>query len=241
MEAQSGALDDVVTLESFAAAESVTHIGPSSGVSLNMILDEMVQATVWNKSLTDAAGNNPARPHAHASVARPVAVEELMSKRVKEPPTDELGSKLIRAYVTQLHSRYPFLNAQELWTLHRGRTTLASTRLDAMTREQRFGVFKLYLVYAIGATLLQLTERAPSSPEVRVANPFSCPIDAAELPIVTGSPELLHDSVATHFGGTRVTYHAKHRSHDAPGRISSPQYFKPRYMVYDRTGDANLH
>ncbi|OIW23405.1 hypothetical protein CONLIGDRAFT_624528 [Coniochaeta ligniaria NRRL 30616] len=164
-EPHPGALDDVVTLMSFAASESATHVGPSQGLSLNMILDEMVQATVWNKSLADVPSVNASKRYTMAGPVQPVTVEELMAKRVKEPPSDELGSKLIRAYITQLHSRYPFLDTRELWELHHDGVVSATLRSEAMTREQRFGIFKLYLVYAIGATLLQLTEKAACSPE----------------------------------------------------------------------------
>ncbi|KAL2794882.1 fungal-specific transcription factor domain-containing protein [Aspergillus keveii] len=71
------------------------------------------------------------------------------------PPSEELGAKLIDAYVERLDWRYPFLDLDEIRALHRDRDHLP-------TSEQ--GLFKLYLVYAIGSGLLDLTEKRTSSP-----------------------------------------------------------------------------
>ncbi|KAL2817563.1 fungal-specific transcription factor domain-containing protein [Aspergillus granulosus] len=71
------------------------------------------------------------------------------------PPPEELGAKLIDAYAERLDWRYPFLNLDELKSLHRDRDHLSTSQQ---------GLFKLYLVYAIGAGLLDLTEKRISSP-----------------------------------------------------------------------------
>ncbi|KAL2858558.1 fungal-specific transcription factor domain-containing protein [Aspergillus pseudoustus] len=71
------------------------------------------------------------------------------------PPTDELGAKLIDAYVERLDWRYPFLDLEDIRTLHRDRDSHSSSQP---------GLFKLYLVYAIGSGLLDLTEKRTSSP-----------------------------------------------------------------------------
>ncbi|OJJ07148.1 hypothetical protein ASPVEDRAFT_201776 [Aspergillus versicolor CBS 583.65] len=74
------------------------------------------------------------------------------------PPSEELGAKLIDAYSERLEWRYPFLDLEEVRELHRDRERLS----QAAT--QQFGLFKLYLVYAIGSGLLDLTEKRTSSP-----------------------------------------------------------------------------
>ncbi|KAL3455510.1 fungal-specific transcription factor domain-containing protein [Aspergillus heterothallicus] len=71
------------------------------------------------------------------------------------PPSEELGAKLIDAYVERLDWRYPFLDLEEIRRLHRERDRLAAGQQ---------GLFKLYLVYAIGSGLLDLTEKRTSSP-----------------------------------------------------------------------------
>lgn len=65
-------------------------------------------------------------------------------------------------------TRYPFLDEREIWDLHTKRMTLKTTPVQQLTKAERFGLFKLYMVYAIGAMLIQLTERnTPTPPEVR--------------------------------------------------------------------------
>ena len=83
-------------------------------------------------------------------------MEELFAKGT-EPPNDEMGAQFLRAYLTRLHVRYPFLDRRELWRLHEDRWRLAGARWEDLLREERFGIFKLYVVYAIGATTIQLS------------------------------------------------------------------------------------
>ncbi|KAF6828941.1 C6 transcription factor [Colletotrichum musicola] len=161
---EKNALSDVVAQVSLGNLEAPAYVGPSPGLSLALDLGEMVQATVWNKILPDinkrtAAGCiNPSQ--------RDLAVEGLLAHGVKEPPGDEQGSKMLRAYLSQIHSKYPFLDPEELWKLHGQRLTLAASAPAALTKEERYDVFKLYLVYAMGATLIQPTQRVPGfSPE----------------------------------------------------------------------------
>ncbi|EXF74252.1 chitin deacetylase 1 [Colletotrichum fioriniae PJ7] len=161
------ALSDVVAHVSLGNFEAPAYVGPSSGLSLALNLGEMVQATVWNKMLPDiqdgTAGNqaNCINPS-----PRCITVEDLLAHSVKEPPSDEQGSQMLKAYTSQLHSKYPFLEPEELWKLHGERLTLAAKPIQTLTRVERFGIFKLYLVYAMGATLVQLTQRGPVlSPE----------------------------------------------------------------------------
>ncbi|TDZ19816.1 putative transcriptional regulatory protein [Colletotrichum orbiculare MAFF 240422] len=156
-------LSDVVAQVSLGNYEAPAYVGPSAGLSLALNLGEMVQATVWNKMLPDIRDRSTGCINPSPQC---LTVEDLLAHGVKEPPSDEQGSQMIRAYISQLHSKYPFLEPEELWKLHKERVALSSAPPAALTKSERFGVFKLFLVYAMGATLVQLTQRGPSfSPE----------------------------------------------------------------------------
>lgn len=162
------ALSDAVAHVSLGNFEAPAYVGPSSGLSLALNLGEMVQATVWNKMLPDIQ-DGPVGNQSNCINPSPrcITVEDLLAHSVKEPPSDEQGSKMLRAYISQLHSKYPFLEPEELWKLHGERVMLSETSSQSLTKAERFGIFKLYLVYAMGATLVQLTQRGPGfSPEV---------------------------------------------------------------------------
>ena len=161
----NNALSDIVALISLGNPEEPAYVGSSSGMSLATILNDMVQATVWNKSLPETASPGPG-PAAGDSAdtatdsrnrAKRIKIDELMAQSIKEPPSDEAGTKMVRAYLVQLHPRYPLLDPQELWQLHERRLDLAAS--GDVSKNGRFGIFKLYLVYAIGATLVQLTDK----------------------------------------------------------------------------------
>jgi hypothetical protein len=169
----SNALGEVVEFLNVGNFEEPAYIGSASGLSLAVNLGEMVQATVWNKVLPslpeqgNGHQNSVAGQHPRGERrGKPITMDVLRANSA-EPPSDELGSRIMNAYLTQLHPRYPFLNPAELWSLHADRLRLAKTRPVDLLQSERFGLFKLYLVYAIGAMLLQLTEKfAATAPEV---------------------------------------------------------------------------
>ncbi|KAF7522656.1 hypothetical protein G7054_g12081 [Neopestalotiopsis clavispora] len=164
LSAQHNALGEVVELLSMGNFEAPAYIGSSSGLNLALNLGEMVQATVWNKALpihknrreSTASASDKAGGHA-------ITMQELVAHSA-EPPSDTLGHNILTAYFHQIHPRYPFLDPEEVWNLHQDRMVLSSTPVPNLTKAQRFGVFKLYMVYAIGAMLLQLTEKHTTSP-----------------------------------------------------------------------------
>ncbi|KAI1842322.1 hypothetical protein JX266_011490 [Neoarthrinium moseri] len=167
--AQHDALGEVVELLSMGNFEAPAYIGSSSGLNLALNLGEMVQATVWNKALPSRRGS---RRESETSLGgRPgeqngshvITMQELLSHSA-EPPSDELGYNILAAYFNQIHPRYPFVDPVEVWALHRDRLSLASTPSTNLNKAQRFGIFKLYMIYAIGAMLLQLTEKHTTSP-----------------------------------------------------------------------------
>jgi hypothetical protein len=206
----SNALGEVVEFLSVGNFEAPAYIGSASGLSLAVNLGEMVQATVWNKALPSLTEQ---RNGHRSSVAeqnlrgerrgKPITMDVLRTNSA-EPPSDQLGSRILNAYLTQLHPRYPFLDPAELWSLHADRLKLAKTRPPDLSNSERFGLFKLYLVYAIGAMLLQLTEKfATTAPEVGHPRPMF--IQASKTAI-----ELLYDRLTTRVCSPRVKKYPEH-------------------------------
>lgn len=183
-------IGELVGFLALNSSEAPAYVGSSSGLSLAANLGEMVQATVWNQVLAPSRGGSKgsaaghglppqpststARGTASGDRSRPLRMEELLAKST-EPPNDVMGARILRAYLTRLHVRYPFLDRRELWRLHEDRWRLAGARREDLEREERFGIFKLYVVYAIGATTMQLSgEYGYVSPEV-IISPLSPP------------------------------------------------------------------
>ncbi|KAI1824832.1 fungal-specific transcription factor domain-containing protein [Xylaria intraflava] len=164
---KNNVLAEAVELLALGNIEAPAYVGASSGLNLALTLGEMVQATVWNKALPlDAdvsritSADSPGAPRVRA-----ISRQE-MAARTAEPPTDEQGTALLNAYLNQPQTRYPFLDEREIWDLHASRMTLSKTPLKQLAKAERVGLFKLYMVYAIGAMLIQLTERnTPTPPE----------------------------------------------------------------------------
>lgn len=65
------------------------YVGPSSGISLAANLEQMVQATVWNKALASTM-NNPDQP-------KIVSLADV-KKNSAGPPNDEVGARILDAY-----------------------------------------------------------------------------------------------------------------------------------------------
>ncbi|RDW90480.1 putative C6 transcription factor [Aspergillus mulundensis] len=182
------AVGELVGFLAINSSEAPAYIGSSSGLSLAANLGEMVQATVWNQVLSSSR-NQPSlsadgRGNADAGVSglppqptpsdrapgldrpRTLRMEELLAKST-EPPNEEMGGRILHAYLTRLHVRYPFLDRKELWRLHEDRWRLAKAKREELTKSERFGIFKLYLTYAIGATTMQLSEKYDYVPPER--------------------------------------------------------------------------
>ncbi|KAI0024666.1 fungal-specific transcription factor domain-containing protein [Xylariomycetidae sp. FL0641] len=171
-QAKHDALGEVVEFLTSGNFEAPAYVGASSGLNLALNLGEMVQATVWNKAIPpsteniagsprDVPSNSARRP----SACRSMTMEEVAANRA-EPPNDELGGAILNAYFNQLHARYPFLDPDDVWKLHSRRMVLETTPVQELATPERFGLFKLYMIYAIGSTLLQLTDKHnTTSPE----------------------------------------------------------------------------
>lgn len=179
------AVGELVGLLAVNSCEAPAYIGSSSGLSLAANLGEMVQATVWNQVLASSYnqpssipsgakenGTAPSNPRINGLPPQPtpsnrvsgldqprtLRMDELLAKST-EPPNDEMGGRMLHAYLTRLHVRYPFIDRIELWCLHEDRWRLARTKREELTRSEKFGIFKLYLIYAISATIIQLSEK----------------------------------------------------------------------------------
>ncbi|KAI0526635.1 fungal-specific transcription factor domain-containing protein [Xylaria bambusicola] len=167
-QSQNNVLAEAVELLALGNIEAPAYVGASSGLNLALTLGEMVQATVWNKALPfDANGSRSSSTDGSGNSrgARAINRQEMVA-RSAEPPADEHGTALVNAYLNQPQTRYPFLDEREIWDLHAKRMTLNTTPVQQLTKAERFGLFKLYMVYAIGAMLIQLTERnTPTPPE----------------------------------------------------------------------------
>lgn len=183
----NNAVGELVGFLALSSSEAPAYVGSSSGLSLAVNLGEMVQATVWNPMLSPQRNqlqkqlsNNdaepgtdrrtrglPPQPPSNSIHDRPLRMENIVPTTA-EPPGDEIGERLLDAYLTRLHVRYPFLDRQELWRLHGERWQLAKKNREELSKSERFGIFKLFLVYAISATLIQLSENCTiTPPEVR--------------------------------------------------------------------------
>lgn len=125
--------------DGFGEEITTTH---KRGPSMTSTFEEIVQATVWTKALSSAVSD---------SLPLPLGLQDL-KERSAQPPTEAAGNRMLRAYLDKIHPRYPFLDPAEMTQLHANR--LHSRAVDT---EGRFGTFKLYMVYAIGATMLQRT------------------------------------------------------------------------------------
>ncbi|CAK7227810.1 hypothetical protein SCUCBS95973_006667 [Sporothrix curviconia] len=135
---------EIISLGNFEAPAYVgPSAGPSAGLSLAVNLGEMVQATVWKKAIPEHGGVSPGFHHQHHHRGRHARL-----------------ARLLHLYLAQPHARYPSLQPAELWMLHGTRYSEHSPAAAGLSLAQRYGIFKLYMVYAIGATLLQLTEKA---------------------------------------------------------------------------------
>lgn len=165
------ALSEVVGIISLGNFEAPAYVGPSAGLSLAVNLGEMVQATVWKKAIPDVVDNQdsttetspggPLSARLPRGGVRAMTKDEMARYSIKEPPSDALGARLLHLYLSQPHSRYPFLQPAELWALQKEHASSpVGVSSPHLTPSQRYSIFKLYMVFAIGATLLQLTNKS---------------------------------------------------------------------------------
>ncbi|RDW60105.1 hypothetical protein BP5796_11711 [Coleophoma crateriformis] len=141
---QNGQFADVVgflTLGDNSGSEPA-YVGSASGFSIARDLGQVVQETVWSKMVCSTSGLHPVNPD-HVDI-----------EKTKIPlPDDAIGLRTINAYFANVHIRFPFLNELEILDLHKRRHELVEH-----STENSFGLFKVLMVYAIGAAILRITE-----------------------------------------------------------------------------------
>ncbi|KAK0121158.1 hypothetical protein ONS96_011337 [Cadophora gregata f. sp. sojae] len=143
----NGNIADIVGFLSLGG--EAAYVGSSSGFSLATNLGQMVQATVWNKALVSTVNQ---------SQTKPLSIAEL-KKNSANPPNDDMGGRILDAYLTRVHLRYPFLDRSDILERHGNRFVQDNT-----SPKDQYGTFKIYMIYAIGATMLKLTEAYDYTP-----------------------------------------------------------------------------
>ncbi|KAL3462780.1 fungal-specific transcription factor domain-containing protein [Aspergillus heterothallicus] len=122
------------------------YLGPSSGLAIAENISRIVQDAVW-KSIPVNETHEFLAPCENEATG-PAA-----------PPDDAMGARLLDAYFKSMQMRLPFLCRAEIYQLHAKR----HLPLGSSTQEQ-FARFKIFMVYAIGAAILKMTEMYDSTP-----------------------------------------------------------------------------
>ncbi|KAJ5811764.1 hypothetical protein N7474_008065 [Penicillium riverlandense] len=148
--AQRGQLDGVVRFLTFGHETDgeTAYLGPSSGLSIAENLGRIVHSTVGEKLLPVNSSNQKSESWWESTERDNVA-----------PPDDAVGSQILDAYFNNMHLRLPFLDRTEILDLHAQRY-----QPPGSTPQGQFEKFKLFMVYAIGATISQMTEMYNSTP-----------------------------------------------------------------------------
>ncbi|KAJ6036138.1 hypothetical protein N7540_000417 [Penicillium herquei] len=128
--------------------EDHQYLGPTSGVSMVENVNRMIQDTVVEKLL-------PVNSNNQTQDSSPQNGDDVKAP----PPDDEIGSRILDAYFKNMHIRLPFLDRNEILSLHARRHEEAGTMPD-----EQFGKFKIFMVYAIGAAILKMTQTYESTP-----------------------------------------------------------------------------
>lgn len=130
--------------------EEQAYLGPSSGVSMVENVNQIIHDAVVGKLLPVNSNNQPQEP-ASTNINNNDEINA-------PPPDEEVGARILDAYFKNMHIRLPFLERSEILALHERRHQRAGT-----TPEEQFGRFKIFMIYAIGAAILQMTESYEST------------------------------------------------------------------------------
>ncbi|KAL2814681.1 fungal-specific transcription factor domain-containing protein [Aspergillus cavernicola] len=122
------------------------YLGPSSGLSIAENISRIVQDAVW-KSIPVNETHEFLAPCENEATGPAVA------------PDDAMGARILDAYFKSVHMRLPFLCRAEIYSLHSQRHSPAGS-----STQEQFGRFKIFMVYAIGAAVLKMTEMYDSTP-----------------------------------------------------------------------------
>ncbi|KAJ5190825.1 uncharacterized protein N7498_009810 [Penicillium cinerascens] len=123
------------------------YLGPSSGLSMAENVSRMVHNAIGMKLLP-----------INESIQQPDGPLPNAVKSKIVPPDDATGTQILDAYFNNMHMRLPFLDRTEIFELHSKRY-----QITEVTPEAQFARFKLFMIYAIGATICQITETYDST------------------------------------------------------------------------------
>ncbi|KAL2859908.1 transcription factor domain-containing protein [Aspergillus lucknowensis] len=129
---------------------TTAYLGPSSGVTITENLSRIVEDAGWSDRLIPVHGVGDDERGPNISPAPTSTAEQEKAA----PPEDGIGMQLLDAYFTSMHVRLPFLHRMEILELHARRYQAPDGE-----KQDRYGMFKLFMVYAIGAAMLQMNEQ----------------------------------------------------------------------------------
>ncbi|KAL4781634.1 fungal-specific transcription factor domain-containing protein, partial [Aspergillus varians] len=122
------------------------YLGPSSGLAIAENISRLVQDAGW-KSIPVNETHEFLAPCENEATGPAVA------------PDDAIGARILAAYFKSMQMRLPFLCRSEIYELHaRRHEPPGSSTADQFAR------FKIFMVYAIGAAILKMTEMYDSTP-----------------------------------------------------------------------------
>ncbi|KAL4965826.1 transcription factor domain-containing protein [Aspergillus stella-maris] len=130
------------------------YLGPSSGLSIAENISRIVQDAVW-KSIPVNETTEFLAPCENESTGPANA------------PDDAMGKRLLDAYFKSMQMRLPFLCRDEIYRLHARRydsVLIESGSAEGGNAEAQYSRFKIFMVYAIGAAILRMTEMYDSTP-----------------------------------------------------------------------------
>jgi hypothetical protein len=104
------------------------YVGSSSGFAPASSLGQMVQATVWNKTLASTVSEHYPRIIGLAKAKRNRA----------GPPNDDMGSRILDAYLVRTHPCYPFLDRLGIMERHANHFVQDNTSPQDQFRASRY-------------------------------------------------------------------------------------------------------
>lgn len=136
--------------------EEQGYLGPSSGVFMVEDVNQIIHDAVVGKLLPVNSNNQPQEPTS-------TSTSTTNNDEIKaSPPNEEIGAQILNAYFKNMHIRLPFLDRRQILALHERRHQRAGT-----THQEQFDQFKIFMIYAIGAAILQMTDSYESTPPNR--------------------------------------------------------------------------
>ncbi|KAL3440627.1 fungal-specific transcription factor domain-containing protein [Aspergillus insuetus] len=147
------------------APATTAYFGPSTGVTITESRSRTVEDSSGGRTIpvTEAVADE----HEGTGPISPAPTAERQGKAA--PPDDAVGKQLLDVFFGTIHKRLPFLDRGEIFRLHAGRydAVNASAGVD---EKHAYGMFKLFMLYAIGAAMLQLSDQHdPMTPRVYFA------------------------------------------------------------------------